>query len=149
MSDTKHYDAIIIGSGQGASPMAKYLAGKGMQTALIERRYLGGTCVNTGCTPTKMLVGSAKAAHDARDTDRFGVHVSDVQVDFTKVMKRKDDMVIHSRENQHESLGNTKNLEIIYGDARFDDDKTLTVAPERGRQPNNYGRPHFHQHRSR
>jgi pyruvate/2-oxoglutarate dehydrogenase complex dihydrolipoamide dehydrogenase (E3) component len=132
MSDSKHYDAIIIGSGQAASPMAKYLSKQGMQTALVERRYLGGTCVNTGCTPTKMLVGSAKAAHDARDTDRFGVRVSDVQVDFSKVIKRKDDMVIHSRENQEESLGNTKNLEIIYGNARFDDDKTLTVALNEG-----------------
>ena len=132
MSNSKHYDAIIIGSGQAASPMAKYLAGQGTQTALVERRYLGGTCVNTGCTPTKMLVGSAKAAHDARDTDRFGVRVSDVKVDFPKVIKRKDDMVIHSRENQHESLGNTKNLEIIYGDARFEDDKTLTVALNEG-----------------
>ncbi|MGB3777948.1 MAG: FAD-dependent oxidoreductase, partial [Tunicatimonas sp.] len=132
MSNTKRYDAIIIGSGQAASPMAKYLTKQGMQTALIERRYLGGTCVNTGCTPTKMLIGSAKAAHDARDTDRFGVHVSDVQVDFPKVMKRKDDMVIHSRENQQESLGNTEHLEIIYGDARFDDDKTLTITLNEG-----------------
>ena len=127
MPDTKQYDAIIIGSGQGASPMAKYLTGKGMQTALIERRHLGGTCVNTGCTPTKMLIGSAKAAHDARDTERFGVHVADVKVDFPKVIKRKDDMVINSRENQQESLGNTENLEIIYGNARFTNDKTLEI----------------------
>ncbi len=132
MTDTKHYDAIIIGSGQAASPMAKYLSKQGMQTALIERRYLGGTCVNTGCTPTKMLVGSAKAAYDARDAERFGVHVSNVEVDFSKVMKRKDDMVIHSRENQQESLGSTENLEIIYGDARFIDDKTLEVALNEG-----------------
>ena len=132
MPDSKHYDAIIIGSGQAASPMAKYLTKQGMQTALVERRFLGGTCVNTGCTPTKMLVGSAKAAYDARDAERFGVHVSNVEVDFSKVMKRKDDMVIHSRENQQESLGSTENLEIIYGDARFDDDKKLTVDLKEG-----------------
>jgi pyruvate/2-oxoglutarate dehydrogenase complex dihydrolipoamide dehydrogenase (E3) component len=134
MSAPKQYDAVIIGSGQAASPMAKYLAGKGMQTALIERRYLGGTCVNTGCTPTKMLVGSAKAAYDARDAERFGVHVREVKVDFQQVIKRKDDMVLQSRENQQESLGDTENLEIIYGDAHFEDDKTLVVDLKEGGQ---------------
>ena len=127
MSETKHYNAIIIGSGQAASPLAKYLAGKGKQVALIERRYLGGTCVNTGCTPTKMLIGSSNRAHDVRDADRFGIHVTDTDVDFQAVMQRMRDMVLNSRENQQESLGNTEHLDIIYGDARFTDNKTLSV----------------------
>lgn len=127
MSETKRYDAIIIGSGQGASPLAKYLAGKGKQVALIERRYLGGTCVNTGCTPTKMLVGSATVAHTARDADRFGVHAPEVDVNFQEVMQRMRDMVINSRENQQESLGDTENLDLVYGDARFTDNQTLEV----------------------
>ncbi len=128
MSDTKHYDNIIIGSGQGASPMAKYLTGKGMKTALIERRYLGGTCANTGCTPTKMLIGSAKAAHDARTADRFGIHADQVRVDFAQVIQRKDDMVAESRENQREDLGNTEHLDIIYGSAQFTANKTIDVS---------------------
>ena len=132
MPDTKHYDAIIIGSGQAASPMAKYLAGQGQQVALIERRYLGGTCVNTGCTPTKMLVGSSNRAYAVQDAGRFGVHASDVTVDFQEVMQRMRDMVINSRENQQESLGNTDHLEIIYGHARFTDNKTLDITLNEG-----------------
>ena len=127
MSDTKYYDAIIIGSGQAASPMAKYLAGEGKQVALIEKRYLGGTCVNTGCTPTKTLIGSSNTAHTVREASRFGIH-ADMKVSFEEVIQRKDDMVTTSRENQQESLGNTENLEVIYGHARFTDNKTLEVA---------------------
>ena len=107
--------------------MAKYLAGKGKQVALIERRYLGGTCANTGCTPTKMMVGSASVAHTARDADRFGVHASEVKVDFQKVMQRMRNMVLESRENQQESLGSTENLDLVYGKAHFTDNKTIDV----------------------
>ena len=127
MSETKGYDAIIIGSGQAASPLVKFLAGEGKQVALIERRYLGGTCVNTGCTPTKTLVGSAIAAHNVRDASRFGVHATDTKVNFKEVMKRVHDMVTSSRENQQESLGSTENLDVVYGHARFTDNKTLEV----------------------
>ena len=128
MSETKQYDAIIIGSGQAASPLAKYLAGQGKQVALIERRYLGGTCVNTGCTPTKTLIGSSTTAYEARDADRFGVHAPKVEVNFGEVIQRKREMVMTSRENQQESLGNTENLEVIYGHARFTDNKMLDVS---------------------
>ena len=127
MSETTYYDAIIIGSGQGGNPLAKYLAGQGKQTALIEKKHLGGSCVNSGCTPTKTLIGSSNTAHRARHADRFGVHVSQVDVDFKKVMQRKHEMVMSSRENQQESLGSTKHLEIIRGHARFTDNKTLAV----------------------
>ena len=127
MSETKRYDAIIIGSGQGGNPLAQYLAGQGQQTALIEKKYLGGTCVNTGCTPTKTLIGSSNTAYRVRHADRFGVHASKVEVNFKEVMQRKHEMVMTSRGNQQESMGNTENLDIIRGHARFTDDKTLEV----------------------
>ena len=107
--------------------MAKYLAGEGKQVALIEKRYLGGTCVNTGCTPTKTLIGSSNTAHIVREASRFGIH-ADMKVSFEEVIQRKDDMVTTSRENQQESLGDTENIEVIYGHARFTDNKTLEVA---------------------
>ena len=132
MSEIKQYDAVIIGSGQAASPLAKYLAGQGKQVALIERRFLGGTCVNTGCTPTKTLVGSATAAHSVRDAGRFGVHATDTEVNFKEVMQRVRDMVMTSRENQQKSLGETENLEVIYGQARFSNDKTVEVDLNEG-----------------
>jgi len=67
------YDAIVIGSGQGGSPLAQDLAAKGWRVALVERRHVGGTCINTGCTPTKTMVASAQVAHYARHAARWGV----------------------------------------------------------------------------
>ncbi len=83
------YDAIIIGSGQGGSPLAVQLAKRGERVALIESGALGGTCVNTGCTPTKTLVASAQIAHYARNASQWGVEAGPVKVDMNAILERK------------------------------------------------------------
>ena len=88
------YDAIIIGTGQAGPPLARRLAGSGMKVAIIERDRFGGTCVNTGCTPTKTLVASAYAAHMARRGADYGFSTGgEVTVDMKRVKARKDDVV--------------------------------------------------------
>ncbi len=87
------YDAIIIGTGQAGPPLARRLAGTGMKVAIIERGRFGGTCINTGCTPTKTLVASAYAAHLARRGADYGFSAGDVKVDMKRVKARKDYVV--------------------------------------------------------
>ncbi|MGD1894065.1 MAG: mercuric reductase [Cyclobacteriaceae bacterium] len=128
MPQIEQYDAIVIGSGQGGIPMAKYLAEKEMQTALIEEKHIGGTCINTGCTPTKTMVASAKSALEARRAKEYGVHISDVSVDLKEVIARKNDVVNSFREGQYESLTGTNHLDLIEGKARFTDKKTIIVV---------------------
>src|ERR1700754_3016920 len=93
----KTYDAIVIGSGQAGGPLAKKLALAGKKTALIERRYIGGTCVNDGCTPTKTWVASAKAAYMAANSKHLGIDVKSYKVDMVQIKKRKDKIVLKSR----------------------------------------------------
>ena len=89
----RRFDAIVIGAGQAGPPMAGRIAATGQTVALVERKLIGGTCVNTGCTPTKTLVASAYAAHLARRARDFGVSAGPVSVDFAAVMARKDQVV--------------------------------------------------------
>src|ERR1700749_2098946 len=89
----KQYDAIVIGAGQAGVPLAKKLAQAGKKTALIEKRYIGGTCVNDGCTPTKTWVASAKMAYMASHSQNLGVNIKNFKVDMKQVKKRKDDIV--------------------------------------------------------
>ena len=93
----RRFDSIVIGAGQAGPPMVGRLASAGQKVALIERKLIGGTCVNTGCTPTKTLVASAYAAHLARRGADFGVNVGPVSVDFAAVMARKNEVVGNSR----------------------------------------------------
>ncbi|WKN46286.1 mercuric reductase [Tunicatimonas pelagia] len=132
MSQAKQYDAIIIGSGQGGNPLATYLAGKGIHTALIEKNYVGGTCLNTGCTPTKTLVASAKSAFDARRAKEYGIHAGEVSVNMKEVIARKDKLVESSRSSQYDNLTSTENLDLIEGKARFTDNKTVAVDLNKG-----------------
>jgi pyruvate/2-oxoglutarate dehydrogenase complex dihydrolipoamide dehydrogenase (E3) component len=118
MSD--QFDAIVIGAGQSGPFLAAKMAEKGWQTALIEREHLGGTCVNDGCTPTKTLVASARAAHMARRAADFGVVLSGpVEVDMKAVKARKDEVVGASVKSLNDWLRNTDNLTVIDGEARF------------------------------
>src|SRR5580658_9949227 len=87
------FDAIVIGTGQAGKPLSYALADLGWKVALIERAELGGSCINTGCTPTKTMVASAQVAHYARDAARWGVQVSGVSVDLAAVMARKNAVV--------------------------------------------------------
>ncbi len=85
----EHYDAIVIGSGQGGGPLAHELAKQGRQTLLVEMDAIGGTCINRGCTPTKTMVASAKAAYEGRRGELFGIKSSFHSVDMPAVRKRK------------------------------------------------------------
>src|SRR5205807_854287 len=93
MSTTEQFDAIIVGSGQGGKPLCLSLAGAGWKTALLERQFIGGTCVNYGCTPTKTMVASARVAYLARRGADYGVQDGSVRVDLAKVRQRKRSIV--------------------------------------------------------
>ncbi len=127
----KTYDAIIIGSGQAGTPLAKKLAKAGKKTAIIEKRYVGGTCVNDGCTPTKALVASARMAYMATRKD-LGVEVNDYKIDFLAIMQRKDALVEKSRNGGQKGLEETENLDLIFGYASFIGKKTLNVKLNAG-----------------
>lgn len=114
------FDAIIVGAGQAGPALATRLAKSGCRTALIERNLFGGTCVNTGCIPTKTLVASARVAHVARSAGAYGVGIGgDVSVDMRKVKARKDAVVEASRKGIENWLRGTANVSVIRGHARF------------------------------
>ena len=123
----KHYDAIVIGSGQAGSPLCKQLANAGKKTALIEKRFVGGTCVNDGCTPTKAMIASAKAAYQAAHSDHLGVHIERYQVNMKEIQHRKDAIVRSWRESSQGSMEDTENLDLFFGEARFSGAKTIKV----------------------
>src|SRR5579871_4911590 len=104
------YDAIVIGSGQAGNPLSQKLADHGWTVALIEEAHLGGTCINTGCTPTKTMLASAQVAHYARDAGRWGVRTGDVRVDLAKVVARKDQIVARWRSGQESKVQQRPNL---------------------------------------
>ncbi len=128
MTQPEQFDAIIIGVGQAGKPLAIDLAGAGWKTAIIERNYVGGSCINYGCTPTKTMLASAKLAHQARRSSDYGVHTGDVQVDFKAVIDRKNKVVEQFRQGIEDKLTSTKNLTLIEGEARFSGSKQVTVS---------------------
>lgn len=127
MKPTENFDAIIIGTGQGGNPLASELARAGWRTALIERRFVGGTCVNFGCTPTKTLVASARVAYLARRARDYGVRVPSVTVDQRAVRARKDALVERFRNASTERLQRTENLTLLFGVASFAGSDTVDV----------------------
>ncbi|MBS1531324.1 MAG: FAD-dependent oxidoreductase, partial [Bacteroidetes bacterium] len=128
----KTYDAIVIGAGQAGVPLAKKLAQAGKKTALIEKRYVGGTCVNDGCTPTKTMVASAKMAWLAANSEQLGVNIKKYEVDMKRVKKRKDDIVKLFRGGSQSGLEQTEGLDLIFGEATFTGEKTITVKLKKG-----------------
>ena len=128
----KEYDAIVIGAGQAGVPLSKKLAEAGKKTLIIEKRFIGGTCVNDGCTPTKTWVASAKAAYMAAHSDFLGVNVKDYKVDMAQIKKRKDDIVMKSRMGGQKAIENTKNLDLIFGEAMFTGEKELLIELNEG-----------------
>ncbi len=125
------YDAIVIGTGQSGPPLAERMAGAGMKVAVIERHRFGGTCVNTGCIPTKTLVASARAAHVARRAADFGVRVGGrVAVDMKKVKARKDAIVAQSNRGVAKWMRGTANVTVHKGHARFKGPKRVQVNGE-------------------
>src|SRR5918993_5242955 len=125
------FDAIIIGAGQAGPSIADRLTRAGMTVALVERHLFGGTCVNTGCTPTKTLVASAYAAHLARRAADYGVVLEgEIRVDMAAVKARADKVAGDSRRGVEEWLHGMDGCTIVRGHARFEDAQTVVVEGE-------------------
>jgi len=124
----QHFDAIIVGAGQAGPPLAGRLTAAGQTVAVIERKLVGGTCVNYGCIPTKTLVASAHAAHLARRGAEFGVGTGEVAVDIAAVKARKDRISGGDREGVESWLEGMKGCTLIRGHARFEDPHTMRVG---------------------
>ncbi|WCT12001.1 mercuric reductase [Mucilaginibacter jinjuensis] len=123
----KHYDAIVIGAGQAGSPLCRKLANAGKKTLIIEKRWIGGTCVNDGCTPTKAMVASAKAAYLAKRCTDLGVTIDSFHINMKQVKKRKDEIVLKSRNGGLNAIEKTENLDLLFGEASFTGPKTIKV----------------------
>jgi pyruvate/2-oxoglutarate dehydrogenase complex dihydrolipoamide dehydrogenase (E3) component len=127
----KNFDAIIIGTGQAGPSLAARFAAAGMTVAIIERNKFGGTCVNTGCIPTKTLVASAYAVHAARRGAEYGFVVNgDVRVDMKRVKARKDEVSGRSNRGVEEGLRGLKHCTVVQGHARFQSSRTVVVNDE-------------------
>lgn len=123
----ERFDAIVVGAGQAGPALAARLGSEGLKTAIIERKLLGGTCVNVGCIPTKTLVASARAVHMARRGGEYGFTAGDIRVDMKAVKARKDGVVKHSSDGVTNWVGGMKNVTLIRGHARFTAPRTLDV----------------------
>lgn len=119
MSETV-FDVVIIGAGQASVPLAAALVEAGKRVALAERRHLGGSCVNFGCTPTKAVIASAKLAHQARRATEYGVHVGRVEVDFPGVLERAKRVLLESRESLQGSVDELEGVELFRAHARLE-----------------------------
>jgi pyruvate/2-oxoglutarate dehydrogenase complex dihydrolipoamide dehydrogenase (E3) component len=127
----KGFDAIVIGTGQSGPPLAVRLAAAGQRVAVIERGRFGGTCVNTGCIPTKTLVASAYAAHMSRRAGEFGIQAAGpISTDMKRVKARKDEISGQSRSGVESSLRNTRNCTVYQAQARFESPKEVRVGDE-------------------
>src|SRR5246127_2564660 len=128
----EQYDAIVIGTSQGGRFLPVELARAGQKVALVERGQLGGVCVNTGCTPTKTMVASARLAYQARRGAEYGVRIGPVWVDLAAVRERKRAMVVGARENYASRLAED-GLDLIEGEAHFTGPNSVEIALMDGR----------------
>jgi pyruvate/2-oxoglutarate dehydrogenase complex dihydrolipoamide dehydrogenase (E3) component len=127
-------DVIIIGSGQAGVPLAMRLAAAGKRVLLAERAELGGTCVNSGCTPTKTMIASARAAHVARTSERLGVKTGNVKVDLSAIVDRKNAVVGRWRDGLMKRLsGAGERLKLVHGTARFTGERQVEINGEQHR----------------
>jgi pyruvate/2-oxoglutarate dehydrogenase complex dihydrolipoamide dehydrogenase (E3) component len=124
------YDAIVIGSGQAGNPLSYALAEHGWTVAMIEKSYLGGTCINTGCTPTKTMIASSQVAHYARDAKKWGVNTTGVTVDLAAVVARKNAVVQSYRDGHERRISQHPKLRLYRGTARFVSPRQLQVGNE-------------------
>ena len=129
---TEHFDAIIVGAGQAGPPLAGRLTAAGQRVAIVERKHIGGTCVNTGCIPTKTLVASAFAAQLARRSAEYGVGTGLTTVDMAKVKARKDGIMLEDRAGVETWLDGMERCTVVRGHARFEDAHTLKVTQHGG-----------------
>ena len=126
------YDAIVIGSGQGGTPLSIALAKAGWKTALVERNHVGGTCVNVGCTPTKTMVASARVAYLSKRSTDYGVDSGPVKVNMSAVRRRKQKVVESFHDGLLENIEKTEGLELINGEAKFIGPTSLDVLLSEG-----------------
>ena len=127
----KRYDAIVIGAGQAGPSLAARLVSEKQTTAIIERKLFGGTCVNTGCIPTKTLVASARVAHMARRGAEYGVEISgNINIDMKKVKERKDAVVAQSNQGVTGWMKNMEGLDVYEGHGKFEDSNVISVNGE-------------------
>jgi len=126
------FDAIVIGTGQGGGPLSTALGGAGMKTAIIERSYVGGSCINYGCTPTKTMVASARVAHLARRGLAYGVRTGPVSVDLEIVRRRKRDIVESFRSGSERRVATADGVELIRGEASFTGPHELEIKLSEG-----------------
>jgi pyruvate/2-oxoglutarate dehydrogenase complex dihydrolipoamide dehydrogenase (E3) component len=127
---TQRFDTIVVGAGQAGPPLVGRLTAAGHSVAMVERKLIGGTCVNTGCIPTKTLVASAHAAHLARRGADYGVNIGPVSVDMSKVKARKDRIVLDDRNGVEDWLDNMDGCTMFRGHASFEDPHTLRVGDD-------------------
>ncbi len=123
--EPRPYDAIVIGSGQGGTPLSIALAKAGLKTAIVERNHIGGTCVNVGCTPTKTMVASARVAYLSRRSADYGVDSGPVTVSMSAVRSRKQKIVESFRESGLKNIEKTQGLDLFEGEASFNGPKSL------------------------
>jgi pyruvate/2-oxoglutarate dehydrogenase complex dihydrolipoamide dehydrogenase (E3) component len=128
----ERFDAIVLGTGQAGKPLALNLGGAGRHTAVVEREYVGGTCTNVGCTPTKTMVASARVAYLARRAAEYGVRCGPVAVDLAQVRHRKQAIVDDFRTAAQRRLEKAENVELIFGEGRFLAPKVVEVTLKRG-----------------
>jgi pyruvate/2-oxoglutarate dehydrogenase complex dihydrolipoamide dehydrogenase (E3) component len=129
-SEIRSYDAIVIGSGQGGNPLARQLAERGERVALIESGNLGGTCINTGCTPTKAMVASAQVAHYAKNAARWGVRADNVGIDLPAIVHRKNEIVNRFRSGWQKSFDSNEHVTLYRNRARFLAPKQIDTGDE-------------------
>jgi pyruvate/2-oxoglutarate dehydrogenase complex dihydrolipoamide dehydrogenase (E3) component len=134
MAAAEPYDAIVIGAGQAGGPLSTALARAGYRTAIVEREHVGGTCINEGCTPTKTMVASARAAYLARRGADYGVQTGDVGVDMVRVRQRKRDIVNSFRDGSQRQIVETSNVDLIFGEASFSGARSVDVLVPDGSQ---------------
>lgn len=143
MATTEKYDAIVIGSGAAGTPLAKKLANAGRKTAVIEKRWVGGTCTNDGCTPTKAMIASAREAYQAGRCSKLGITIDSFSVSIDTVINRKDEIVQLFRNHAEQDVLDTPNLTLVYGTATFLDDHTVEVLTTEGTKQTLHGKQIF------
>ena len=131
MPQREHFDALVLGSGQGGQLIAWHLAQAGRRAALVERRWVGGSCPNIACMPSKTELWSARVAHLARHGQPFGVTTGGITIDMATVLRHKRDMVRHEVQLHMQNFTAT-GTELIVGHGRFVAPKTLEVSVDGG-----------------
>ncbi len=132
MSKIKKFDAIVIGSGQSGNPLIFELSKRGQSVAMIEKNKIGGSCINFGCTPTKTLIASSNLNHRMQNSEEMGIITKNLELDFKKVMNRKNDIVKSFRSSIENSIKNNENIELFMGTGSFIDKNTVKVDLNNG-----------------